>query len=261
MRSRALPFLFVFLAATTLRAQMTWQPTAPPLVTAETSSWFQSGEPITWEGDFYYQAGAQQGFNPYQMVRSGSFRGIPLYTDTTLEPYSIVFVPLAGGRVQPYERRRTGALAGTTGSRAPSLPTAIGAERAVPSEGPQAPAPPTYAPAYESTRMTGVAEPEPAGTTGRTFAPAPVATSGRVDTTPAHPLSTAMPPSGANAIWIEFDGQRWYGAGKSIVYDAAQLNEIGTYRGFTVYALKLDAAKRTIYVTSIPGRLSAYQRR
>jgi hypothetical protein len=89
----------------------------------------------------------------------------------------------------------------------------------------------------------------------------PVATSGRADLMPAGPLSTAMPPSGANAIWIEFDGQRWYGAEKSIAYDAAQLNEIGTYRGFTVYALKLDAAKRTIYVASIPGRLSAYQRR
>src|SRR5918993_1909832 len=128
MRSRALLVLFAALLSGPAYGQATWQPSMPPLVTAENTTWFQSGEPIIWNGDYYYPAGARQGFNQYQMVRSGSFRGIPLYTDATLEPYSIVFVPLAGARMQPYERRRTGQLAGTVGSRTPSLPTDIGAE-------------------------------------------------------------------------------------------------------------------------------------
>src|SRR4051812_24518450 len=97
-------------------AQVVWQPTPPPLVTAENTSWYNAGSPVEWNGDLYYPAGAIQHFNRYQMVRSGAFQGIPLYTDTTLQPNSILFVPLSGERMQPYERMRTGELAGTTGS-------------------------------------------------------------------------------------------------------------------------------------------------
>ena len=67
-------------------------------------------------------------FNRYQMVRSGSYRGIGLYTDSTQDASGIVYVPVAGGLMQPYERRRTGDLAGTTGNRAPSFPVGIAAE-------------------------------------------------------------------------------------------------------------------------------------
>src|ERR671912_1502949 len=149
MRNPALPFAFAVLLSASASAQATWQPSTPPLVTAENTTWFQAAEPIIWNGDYYYPAGAAQGFNPYQMVRSGSFRGIPLYTDATLEPYSIVFVPLNGARMQPYERRRTGQLAGTVGSRTPSLPTDIGAEGVGPSGILQAQGPPDFARAYD----------------------------------------------------------------------------------------------------------------
>src|SRR6478672_5750954 len=113
MRARALPCVFVLLLCSAAEAQMTWQPTQPPLVTADNETWYRSGAAIEWNGDFYLPAGAPQAFNRYQMVRSGSYRGVPLYTDTTLEPNSIVFVPIAGGRMQPYERPRTGLLAGS----------------------------------------------------------------------------------------------------------------------------------------------------
>jgi hypothetical protein len=259
MRACALPLVLASLLSQFVHAQVTWQPTAPPLVTAETTGWFQSGEPIAWEGDFYYPAGAAQGFNSYQMVRSGSYRGIPLYTDTTLEPFSIVFVPIAGGRVQPYERRRSGVLAGTTGSRAPSFPTTIGIEGAIDSPIRQALAPPVYGTAY------GIAEPvePPAAATGTSGGSIPPAATGTLGyrAAPAGPVTTAIPPSGENAIWVEFNGQRWYAAGKSLAYDAAKLNEIGTYQGFTVYALRGDSAPGTIYIPSIPGHLSGYSKR
>lgn len=238
-------------------AQVTWQPAQPPLVTAENTTWFQTGEPITWNGDYYYPAGAVQGFNGYQMVRSGSFRGIPLYTDSTVEPYSIVFVPLAGGRMQPYERPRTGVLAGTTGSRAPSFPIEIGAEGTIPPPIQQAAAPPTYARAYDLA-AAGEAEPIPAAASGSGAAPAPVATSGRTPAVVRGPVTSAVPPTGANAIWVNFDGRKWYAGGKAIDYDASRLNEIGTYQGWTVYALRDDPNPKTIYIPSAPGRLAAY---
>ena len=148
-------------ASAPAHAQATWQPAPVPLVTAENTTWFQSGEPITWDGGVFYPAGARRAFNPYQMVRSGSFRGIPLYTDATLEPNSIVFVPLAGAIVQPYERRRTGALAGTLGSLAPSLPTTMAVEGTQP-EIAQAAAPPTYAPPTKCPpRQPGLSPPHP----------------------------------------------------------------------------------------------------
>jgi hypothetical protein len=258
-------------------AQVQWQPAASPVVTAENTSWFQAGEAIDWNGDTYYPAGAAQGFNAYQMVRSGAYRGIPLYIDATLEPYSIVFVPLVGGRMQPYERRRTGPLAGTAGSRAPSLPIGVTSEAIAAAsmnsnaeaQGvvAQAPGPPMLGPSYES--LAPVPTDSPGGVTpsAATAATAPqplaaVGTSGRIPATAAGrpaPVTSVLPPTGVNAIWIKFDGRRWYAAGTAIDYDASALEEIGTYQGWTVYRRKGDAS--VIYVPSVPGRLAPYARR
>src|SRR5688572_14287439 len=261
MRSPARPFVLAMMLSASAYAQATWQPSTPPLVTAENTTWFQAGEPIIWNGDYYYPAGAVQGFDQYQMVRAGSYRGIPLYTDTTLEPYSIVFVPLNGARMQPYERRRAGALAGTTGSRAPSLPTTIGAEGLGPIAMQQAQGPWDFARAYDvATAVDPTAAPPPLPEAViPAVGPAPVGTAG-IDRGPARPLTTVLPPTGLNAIWVEFGGHRWYGEGKSIAYDASKLDEVGSYRGWTVYAIKEDPT-RTIYIPSIPGRLAPYTRK
>ena len=257
MRNPALPFVVVLLLSGPVHAQITWQPSTRPEVSAENTSWYQNAEPIMWNGDYYYPAGAAQGFNPYQMVRGGSFRGIPLYTDATLEPYSIVFVPLNGARMQPYERRRTGALAGTTGSRAPSLPTDI--EREVGTSGIRgAMGPPDFARAYD---LAPVGEDARMPTPEPSFANPSAGMLGRTRLTePVLPVTTVQPPTGLNAIWIEFDGRRWYAEGKSIPYDASRLSEVGSYHGWTVYTRKGDNP-RTIYIPSIPGRLAPYRLR
>lgn len=264
MRSPALPFVFAMLMSASAYAQATWQPARAPLVTAENTTWFQTGESILWNGDYYFPAGAAQGFNPYQMVRTGSYLGIPLYSDATLEPYSIVFVPLNGGRMQPYERRRTGLLAGTVGSRAPSLPTTTSAEGFAPVDiqASVAQGPPDFAPFYD---VSSVDQPVPLQRPAPipeaiipAVGPAAVGTTG--GSAPARPVTTVLPPTGANAIWVEYQGQRWYGTGKSIAYDASKLNAVGSYYGWTVYALKGDPS-RTIYIPSIPGRLAPYTRK
>ncbi len=54
-------------------------------------------------------------FSGDQMVRTGYYNGVPLYADTTIEPYSVVLVPVGRGQMRPYERIRDGELAGTTG--------------------------------------------------------------------------------------------------------------------------------------------------
>src|SRR5438067_723364 len=89
-RVLALLLLTLLPAAVPASAQIQYRPTDVPIVTAENESWYVNGEPIQFAGDLYYPAGATVFFNGNSMVRSGHFNGVPLYTDTTLEPFSIV---------------------------------------------------------------------------------------------------------------------------------------------------------------------------
>ena len=235
MRGRVFSFVAALLLSTHAYGQAIWQPTPPPIVTAESTTWFQSGEPVTWDGNVFVAAGAKRPFNGNVMVRSGVFRGIPLYTDATIEANTVVLVPLPGGWMQPYERR---AIAVELQTR-------------------QALGPPSLGPALVLTQDS--LEPvQVAPAVARTTAPAPVGTSGRAIAAPVQPVTTVVPPTGANAIWVNFDGRRWYAAKRSIPYEASQLNEIGTYQGWTVYASRSESQPTTIYIPSTPGRLSAY---
>ena len=251
------------------QAQVQWQPSTPPLVTAEHEPWFQAGDPIIWNGDYYYPAGPRQFFNQYQMLRSGSFRGIPLYTDATREPFSIVFVPVSGGLMQPYERRRSGALAGTSGSTAPSFPTDISGEGISTGTGgfavdiAQNPGPPARARAYdvspiEPTGTSGTGgTPGTSGTrtSGTSGTPGTAGTSSVVMTSivPARELARAKRPGSRNTIWVDYEGRRWYANGVPVPVSSTEFVQRGTYYGFPVYARPGDPD--TIYIPPSEGTL------
>jgi hypothetical protein len=401
MRGRAITVVLFTLLSSGASAQVFYQPTPAPLVTAESEAWFQNREAITWDGAIFVPSGAIRPFSETQMVRTGVFRGIPLYTDVLMPSFTVLFVPLRNGWMQPYERTAfvtapslqaagppslatgfagSGFVAGATGGfvtattggfvaangafvavpgtgAAPSFgagtpgsgafgtgatPSAVGSNAAstpafgsaavgagtiggtattgAPVNAAAATTPGTLpnSPAALGTTPTGPAAlgtnaPATTGavgttgtvagvsnaTTGRvtagtapagfivmggvaptgavtavsqgagvplavdtggqaSTAPVAVGTAARVAASPSRPVTTVNPPTGLNAIWIEFDGRRWYAAGDSIDYDADQLNEIGTYRGWTVYAMKGAAEPRTIYIPSRPGVLAAY---
>jgi hypothetical protein len=260
MRSRALLFIAAVLVSAPAFAQATWQPSSPPLVTAQNESWYQAGSPIDWNGVLYYPAGAKLFFNGDHMVRSGSYRGIPLYTDTTLEPYSMVFVPVAGGLLQPYERPRTGPLAGTVGSEAPSLPTAVASEHprmaGAPDNPIQAPGPPTYARAYDLSGLE--TEPTAVGTAG-TFVTPGAPSSAPAPYRPGARVETAAKPTGINGSWIEFDGRMWVNAGRALDYVDGVFVQAGTVHGYPIYRMKGDDT--TLYVPTIPGKVTPYRLR
>jgi hypothetical protein len=238
-----------------LSGQVSLQPTPPPAVTAENEPWFQAREPLVFAGNIYYPAGPQVFFNRSEMVRSGFYGAIPLYTKTTVEPFSTVYVPLPGGVMQPYERRRAGELAGTVGSTVPSFPVATpyqpSGERV---EGPQAAGPPTnigaipmaYAVPIESmlgTQAPSVSTPDDragVASTSGTVAP------GRVQLSAAKPI-------GLNAVYIHYSGRTWYSAGRAVsIHSLDQsLRKIGDYHGFPVYARDSDV--RTIYISVAPS--------
>lgn len=244
----ALTFAILFVNAA--RAQMVF-PTPQPTVTAENETWYLNGEPITYAGNLYYPAGAAIHFMPNEMVRSGFYRGIPLYTRTTIEPYSVVYVPLAGGRMQPYQRPRTGELTGTAGSVPNPLPVP---PATVPQGGliPQAAGAPS-----QTARIIPEQMPRPAVT--EPIPPAPpdvsepeksVGTTGRVPPRPSH-VRIGGRPQGTNSFFIEYEGVRWYPIGPPREIDVSRMVRLDDYHGFDVWAAPDD--RRTIYIPATRG--------
>ena len=253
--------LLTLIAVTPASAQVQSRPTDPPVVTAENEAWFVNGEPLQFAGDLYYPAGARVFFNGNIMVRSGHYNGVPLYTDTTIEPYSIVYVPIQRGLVQPYERPRRGDLAGTVASRTPSfpvrmtsssfgsfgvvpqaavaptaLPTPIGAISVYTPEPPSAPVVPVLAPLAVTTSSAAA---RPNLETGITFA------------------SIGRPVSN-DGVWIRYLGEKWISAGPAVPITPESFRVVGSYEGFPVLARK-DGSEQVIYVPTRAGLAAPYR--
>lgn len=231
------------------RGQTVIQSTPAPAATAENEPWFVSREPLLVGGVLYFPAGPQVHFNRDEMVASGFYGRVPLYVQTTREPRSMIFVPLSGGLMQPYERRRSGDLAGTESSRAPSFPVENLAASTVPRT-PQAPGPPI--------RGEGVAMGSPAPSYSAVPAPAfepyllprPVATTGSADMVRRQPLASASRPEGLNGIFINYSSRRWFNSGEAVPLDASFIR-IGSYGNLPVYTRA--GAPETIFVPVSDG--------
>src|SRR6266446_1913999 len=99
-----------------------------PEVTAGTAEWQARSEPIMVSGLIYYPTREFRIFDPSVMVQSSVYQGVPVYADVTIQPFSIVYVPVTRSNMRAYERKREGELAGTTGSRTPSFPVEIASD-------------------------------------------------------------------------------------------------------------------------------------
>ena len=248
--SVVLAFAFVLLAANSALSQLSVVPTGVPAVTAENEPWYLDGEPITYAGNVYYPSGAQVYFNATEMIRSGFFMGIPLYTRTTIEPYSIVYVPLPNGLMQPYARPRTEELTGT----AASLPSAElpRPPATVPPSGLalQAAGPPSQTALAVPVQIPrpAVVEPTPLPAADR---PRATGTSGQPD---AQPDACACPEAPIS-IFIEYNGRRWYALGAPQPLEPSMMKKVGTYHGFDVWARGDD--RGVIYIPVTIGSSSA----
>ena len=242
---------------TTAYAQVQSRPTEAPLVTAESEAWYAAGEPVPFAGDVYYRAGAMVFFNGNTMVRSGYFNGVPLYSDATLEPYSLIYVPLSRGRMQPYERLRRGELAGTTGSRTPSFPVAlVPDQRAFPMAGA---APTSVGPAGNALA------PESGAVATAGTIPRPGETSAPTATTPviwlpSPPEMTLRRAESNDGIWLEYSGARWVSAGRAVAWNADAFQRIGEHAGFPVYAMR-SGPEDVIFLSTRPGVVAPFRRK
>lgn len=236
----ATPLLLMLLVATAIPAagQAIYRPTPAPDVNAATADWYVAGDPLTFAGNLYYRAGVRVHFMPHEMARIGEYRGIPLYARTTLEPMSIVYVPVGRGLLQPYERRRDGDLAGTVGSLTPSFPV--------------------VRPGTDPVGTTGTFTADP-----RVVFVDPVldVDSGPPAAAPIAATRLARAPGPRDGIFIVFEGRRWYSAGPPVRLDVSKLTRAGDRLGWPVYRRPGDPA---LYVplTREPGApLARYERR
>ena len=227
-------------------AQVQSRPADPPLVTAANESWYLLREPVQFAGDLYYPAGPAVFFNGNTMVRSGHYNGVPLYADTTVEPFSVLLVPISRGLLQPYTRPRSAAPTVLMAAVAPTAPPL-------------------------SPGAISVYTPEAVGTVGVAAQAVPVRTVSApltdvVGTTgyAASPRQTTVPvvsmrrPESNDGVWIMFGGEKWVSAGAAMSLDAGDVVRVGEYGGFPVFARR-DFTQEVIYLPSRAGLMAPYR--
>ena len=242
---RGLFIALALVASTPAFAQVYNRPTDPPIVSAENESWYRQGSPLQFAGDLFYPAGARVFFNGNVMVRTGHYNGVPLYADTTIEPYSIVFVPIGRGLMQPYERPRRGEIAGTTGSRTPSFPVQIF----------------TGGGAIPVAAVSPTNLPLPIGDINA-FTPESRAVSARPVASPqtTQPEVPLLRPENNEGVWVMFAGYKWISAGPAVPLRASEFQLVGDYAGFPVFT-RQRIREDVIYIPSRAGLLAPYRRK
>jgi hypothetical protein len=192
-------------------------------------------------------------FNGNTMVRSGHYNGVPLYTDTTVEPFSVVLVPISRGMLQPYARLRPSyspvIMAAVSPTSAPLSPGAIN----------------VYTP-----EAISVSTAETVGTVGTVAPPVVVppvrqpeaeivATAGILPARrpAAQPVVSMRRPENNDGVWIMFAGEKWLSAGTAVPF-TTDFVRVGEYSGFPVFARR-DFSQEVIYVPSRDGLIAPYR--
>jgi hypothetical protein len=236
-------------------AQVYMLPNPYPQVTAANAAWRMRGDPVFHAGAFYYPVGPTIFFDGNVMVRTDTYQGVPVYEDATLTPFSIVYIPIGGNVVRPYERRREGELVGTTGSRMPSFPIQRDGELSLQSAslgitGFITPPVNQFQPVVIPEAVAPIEIPRPIPLTSIPTTPT---------TVPARPIRVTTPV--ILEVWVPFAGTRWYSAGPAVSYSEDRFVKVGEYQGIPVYRAKSGPTSE-IYVPSVSdGPVAPYKRR
>lgn len=216
-----------------------WQ-TPPPPVTAQYADWQFSDQPIVVNSLVYHPTRETRFFDGKIMAQIGVYERVPVYADVTLEPHSVIYVPVGRNLMRGYERRREGEIAGTVGSRTPAFPVDI------PSSIQPRPEPlPTPIATPPSAALPPIERIEPVS------APRSIPT--RIESIP--------PPTGPNGVWLSYNGERWYNRGSATTFDPNRFTKIGDYRGFSVYRDERGRADEIWVAVVKDGPVAPYTRR
>ena len=256
-------------------AQIHLRDTPAPVNVSAGAAWRATGQPLFYAGAYFYRSGSTVFFDGHVMRPAGANSGIVFYSDVTQEPYSVIYVPVGGGQMQPYERMRVDELAGTVGSRTPSFPVDLAIEqRADPNDArfayemdqmhaerllrrPRA--------ARREPRETRASAPAPPSATPEAFQAVGAITIPARETTPVGRVlgQGALPVDspGTSSLWVEFEDSRWFSAGAAVVLDAEKFERVGELKGFDVYRERTGSNRRIYVVATLGGLVAPYERR
>jgi hypothetical protein len=226
-------------------AQVFGTETPPPIVTAAGAPWQLSRDPIFYAGAFYVPSGPTAFFDGKVMVRTGVYDTVPLYEDATLQPYSVVYVPVGGLLMRPYVRQADDRFSLTRDSEPLYVPQSDRGGRLVPDG---------YALVPVGTL----------GTSGRAVDVSPeppFEAVGVVSVTTTNRNATIETGPQLSGAWVEFDGSRWFNAGRAVDYDPARFVPAGEYRGFPVYRERGVTVDRLFVTVVRDGPLAPFERR
>ena len=187
--------------------------TPNPDAVAATADWQINNEPIIAQGLTYYPTRESRMFDGQVMSQIDVYKGVPVYADVSISPFTLAYVPLTPTRMRTYERGPDGDSRFISGrGRADIGAVATAGTEAVTPVLIEAPSPP----------------------------PAPA----RVESIPR--------PRGTAGIWVEFNGARWYNDGAAQSYTVERFARAGDYHGFPVYRERGRAADR-IWIAAVNG--------
>jgi hypothetical protein len=174
-----------------------------------------------------------------------------------------VYVPIGGNLMRPYERPRSGDLAGTVGNLTPSFPIELAVEASAAASGTELmmPAEAINAEPAVSSEVDGAQR--PIGTGGPVVEPSttyeePLSIE---DTSPDNTIVESIPPPSTNlGIWLEFEGARWHGGGPAVPFSADRFTPIGDLCGFPVYRDKAGKSDEIFVAVRKDGPVAPYKR-
>ena len=211
--------------------------TPPPDVSAAGAEWQINSEPIIVGGLTYYPTRGFRLFDGQVMAQAGMYDRVPVYSDTTMEPYSEIYVPLGNGRMRIYQRRPELEYFGTAGTDETFVPT-------------------DRLPQSTEDLSRG------SGTAGRLIPRASDSSTGPDHDRPQHTtILTTVPHAGdTNGVWLEYNGARWFSSGPAVLFSPERFEPIGDYHGFIVYRDRKGDSDE-VWVSSVKdGPLAPYRR-
>jgi len=257
-------------------AQIHLRDTPRPVNVSAGAAWRATGQPLFYAGAYFYRSGSTVFFDGHVMRPAGANSGIVFYSDVTQEPYSIIYVPVGGGQVQPYERMRIDDLAGTVGSRTPSFPVDLAIERTddverarLEREMDRAHAEQLLRRPRVSRRTATEARPTAAPTQSaeefKAVGAITIMPPARENAPLAGPIlgsgALQASPAGTTSLWVEYEQTRWFNAGPAVRLDGSRFDRIGSMHGFAVYRERGGAPDRIYVSATLGGLVAPYQRR
>jgi len=222
-------------------AQVFRTETPPPAVNAASAPWQLSSDPIFYQGAFYEPSGPDAFFDGKVMVRTGVYDRVPLYEDATLQPYSVVYVPVGGLIMRPYVRQVDMGLGAPRYDEPLYFPETASAPRLVPD-------------GYALV---------PVGTLGTLSRTSDVPSEPPFEATGVVSVDTPRSETGPqlSGAWFDFEGSRWFSAGRAVNNDPARFVRVGEYRGFPVYRERGGDGNRLFVTVAPDGPIAPYDRR